>query len=58
VRQFQRPGVVYRPLSPVSRMTAADGRTLSLPTCETSLVWREAAVSPALAQLIRFAKAQ
>lgn len=58
VRQFQRPGVVYRPLSPVSRMTAADGHTLSLPTCETSLVWREAAVSPALAQLIRFAKAQ
>jgi DNA-binding transcriptional LysR family regulator len=58
VRQFQRPGVVYRPVSQPSRARSAGTRALTLPSCETSLVWREAAVAPALAQLIRFAKAQ
>jgi DNA-binding transcriptional LysR family regulator len=47
VRQFQRPGVVYRnPALPRGR---------SLPACETSLVWRTDAVSPALRHLIDFA---
>jgi DNA-binding transcriptional LysR family regulator len=48
VRQFQRPGVVYRSVSwPRGR---------AVPACETSLVWRADAVSPALAHLIRFAQ--
>ena len=56
VRQFQRPGVVYRPIkAPAAPIAAA---RLALPTCETSLVWREAPLAPALAQLVRFAKAQ
>jgi DNA-binding transcriptional LysR family regulator len=48
VRQFQRSGVVYR--SPALR------RGRALPLCETSLVWREDAVGPALGHLIDFAK--
>ena len=47
VRQFQRPGVVYRPVHAP--------RGLVMPTCETSLVWRAAAVTPTLARLIEFA---
>ena len=48
VRQFQRSGVVYRgPALPRGR---------ALPVCETSLVWREDAVGPALGHLIDFAK--
>lgn len=58
VRQFQRPGVVYRPLKAPPALIAGAGQRLALPMCETSLVWREATVVPALAQLIRFAKAQ
>jgi DNA-binding transcriptional LysR family regulator len=50
VRQFQRPGVVYR--SP----RASRGR--AVPACETSLVWRADAVSPALAHFIAFAHGQ
>jgi DNA-binding transcriptional LysR family regulator len=50
VRQFQRPGVVYRSPRP--------SRGRALPACETSLVWRADAVSPALAHFIEFAKAQ
>ena len=50
VRQFQRPGVVYRSPRPA--------RGQALPACETSLVWRAHAVSPALAHFIEFAKAQ
>jgi DNA-binding transcriptional LysR family regulator len=48
VRQFQRSGVVYR--------SPALPRGRSVPACETSLVWREAAVSPALGHLIGLAK--
>ena len=44
VRQFQRPGVVYREL---------DGKSAPVPVCETSLVWG-AAVPPALARWIDF----
>ncbi|WP_372659482.1 LysR family transcriptional regulator [Hydrogenophaga sp.] len=50
VRQFQRPGVVYR------RVDGARG--LAVPECETSLVWRESNLAPTLARLIAFAKAQ
>lgn len=48
VRQFQRTGVVYR--------SPAMPRGRALPGCETSLVWRQDAVSPALRHLIEFAK--
>ena len=44
VQQFQRPGVVYRPLG---------GRAALAPVCETSLVWGSA-VPPALARWIDF----
>lgn len=50
VRQFQRPGVVYRSPRP--------SRGRALPACETSLIWRPHAVSPALAHFIEFAQAQ
>jgi DNA-binding transcriptional LysR family regulator len=58
VRQFQRPGVMYRPLKPLSASIAGIDRKLTLPICDTSLVWRDASVAPALDQFIRFAKAQ
>ena len=48
VRQFQRTGVVYR--------SPALPRGRSVPDCETSLVWRADAVSPALTHLLDFAK--
>jgi DNA-binding transcriptional LysR family regulator len=47
VRQFQRPGVVYRALD------AAKVR--AVPGCETSLVWSAGAASPALLRFIAFA---
>ena len=50
VRQFQRPGVVYR--------SVAWPRGRAVPACETSLVWRADAMSPALAHFIRFAQDQ
>ena len=50
VRQFQRPGVVYR------RIKA--GSAYAVPACETSLVWSEAAVNPALARFGEFARTQ
>jgi DNA-binding transcriptional LysR family regulator len=46
VRQFQRPGVVYRPV------LAAPG--LDIPGCETSLVWPGASPNPALARFVEF----
>ncbi len=50
VRQFQRPGVVYR--------SVRWPRGRAVPACETSLVWRPDAVSPALAHFMDFARAQ
>lgn len=50
VRQFQRPGVVYRPLA----ATAGQGA----PLCETSLVWREGDANPALQRFIEAGRAQ
>ena len=47
VRQFQRPGVVYRALK------GRQGR--AVPGCETSLVWAAGAASPALLRFMAFA---
>ncbi len=47
VRQFQRPGVVYREVRGDPGMT--------LPGCETSLVWATGAASPALLRFLAFA---
>ena len=47
VRQFQRPGVVYRELT--------DGQEWAVPSCETSLVWATQAVNPALLRFMAFA---
>jgi len=47
VRQFQRPGVVYRELK------AGKGRPV--PGCETSVVWPAQAASPALLRFMAFA---
>jgi DNA-binding transcriptional LysR family regulator len=49
VRQFQRPGIVYRQLSGKSAG--------AVPACETSLVWTPAP-SPALERFVAFAKQQ
>jgi DNA-binding transcriptional LysR family regulator len=46
VRQFQRPGVVYR------KVTAP--RSNPIPGCETSLVWPRHATLPALERFIDF----
>ncbi|MBX3610291.1 MAG: LysR family transcriptional regulator [Hydrogenophaga sp.] len=50
VRQFQRPGVVYRPV--------ALPRGLSAPVCETSLVWRAEADHPVLQRFVEAGRAQ
>lgn len=50
VRQFQRPGVVYRPV--------VLPRGQAVPQCETSLVWRDAALSPALQRFIDAGRSQ
>ena len=50
VQQFQRPGILYRPVGwPRGR---------AVPACETSLVWRPDAVSPALNHFLNFARNQ
>ncbi len=50
VRQFQRPGVLYRPFA----ASAGQGA----PVCETSLVWREGEANPALQRFIEAGRAQ
>ena len=47
VRQFQRPGVVYREVS--------GGKGQAVPGCETSLVWAAGAATPALLRFMAFA---
>ena len=47
VRQFQRPGVVYRALMA--------GKGQAIPGCETSLVWPAGAACPALLRFMAFA---
>lgn len=51
VRQFQRPGVVYRDVSVVR---SGKMRALAVPGCETSLVWAAQSTNPALARFMAF----
>lgn len=51
VRQFQRPGVVYRG---VSAVRPAKVRAPAVPGCETSLVWAAQSANPALARFMAF----
>jgi DNA-binding transcriptional LysR family regulator len=51
VRQFQRPGVVYRDV-PAARPGKA--RAPAVPGCETSLVWAAQSANPALARFMAF----
>jgi DNA-binding transcriptional LysR family regulator len=55
VRQFQRPGVVYRSVS-ASRAAGRAGQrsAVVVPGCETSLVWHGASANPALARFMAF----
>lgn len=53
VRQFQRPGIVYREVASGGRGARAAAK---VPGCETSLVWNEAAATPALARFLAFAR--
>jgi len=59
VRQFQRPGVVYRSLR---RRKAALGSTAPADPdqtqCETSLVWRSANSNPTLTRFVAFVRAE
>ncbi len=50
VRQFQRPGVVYREIS----ADTGKGQSKALPRCETSLVWSGGQASPALTRFRAF----
>ena len=60
VRQFQRPGVVYRALDKPGRggKSGKPGKGLEVPGCETSLVWREGGVNPSLERFIGFVRDQ
>lgn len=49
VRQFQRPGVVYR--------SVTGRRGQAMPACETSLVWQAAGNSPSLGRFVAFVQA-
>lgn len=51
VRQFRRPGVVYRGL-PAAR--SGKMRPAAVPGCETSLVWAAQSANPALARFMAF----
>ena len=51
VRQFQRPGVVYRSMPAVR---SGKARLPAMPGCETSLVWPAANANPALARFMGF----
>jgi DNA-binding transcriptional LysR family regulator len=46
VRQFQRPGVMYR--------SVPGSKAAAVPGCETSLVWPAASANPALARFMAF----
>jgi DNA-binding transcriptional LysR family regulator len=50
VRQFQRPGVVYR------QVTGRGAR--DVPECETSLVWTAGSTAPALERFVSFVQGQ
>lgn len=55
VTQFRRAGVVYRRASEFAP-AARRRNTPVLPACETSLVWPEGALNPALARFIAFVR--
>lgn len=55
VMQFRRAGVVYRQ---AAEFAPAGRRKVVLPTCETSLVWPDGPVPPALQRFIDFVRAQ
>jgi len=59
VRQFQRPGVVYRSVSAgkPGRRPAGKGHRPSVPRCETSLVWPAGPAHPALEGFMAFSAA-
>jgi hypothetical protein len=48
VRQFQRPGVVYR--------QPGGKQARQVPGCETSLVWQASSNKPALERFVEFAR--
>lgn len=50
VRQFQRPGVVYREVK--------GRRGTAVPVCETSLVWPAGGASPPLTRFVDFVRGQ
>jgi DNA-binding transcriptional LysR family regulator len=50
VREFQRAGVVYRPLAGLQAQ--------KVPVCETSLVWPAGAVPPVLERFLAYARQQ
>ncbi len=52
VRQFQRPGVVYRTVA--GHPADKDSAEVKIPGCETSLVWSETSHNPVLRRFIRF----
>lgn len=54
VRQFQRPGVVYREVHEASSAS----RVSAMPGCETSLVWQHQGISPTLERFVVFVKSQ
>lgn len=57
VRQFQRPGVVYRSVpagKPARRSPGGSRAPLRVPGCETSLVWPADSANPALARFMAF----
>jgi len=55
VMQFRRAGVVYRQ---ADEFAPAGRRRVALPLCETSLVWPEGPVPPALQRFIDFVRGQ
>ena len=68
VRQFQRPGVVYRTVFSTKPLANVTGRTkgrvdstqpgkahpTEVPGCETSLIWSKASANPVLARFVAF----
>jgi len=56
VRQFQRPGVVYRsvPAGKPARRAGDRGTRRTVPRCETSLVWPAGSANPALDRFVAF----
>ena len=55
VQQFKRPGVVYRSMQEGKAKTTRTGKgRLSVPICETSLVWSAVHTNPVLQRFVAF----